>query len=208
MGESFASFNARNIYKYITDKRALFLCLDALDFKDTSGEPNPCLKIRCCEIDKSATAGARISAEVDTYLPMSEFLVLTQDVVSGSFLAIKKNRNDSQKYSAPYFTHFGGSGSNGTLKSRCFSVVDGLGDCAFAFLATCGDGTRGAHGQIQPLPGKKPDASIFINLPNSKLKEFLLVGKAYLEAYIALDLEYRLSKIRNQREMYLTKRKE
>ena len=195
----YSRFNSRNIYEKITDKRALFLCLDALDFSAPSGAPSPRLKVRCCNYDSDLAAGEKITSEVDAFIPLSKFLVLCHNILTGVYYRQKvKNAGAS---SSPYFTHFGGT-VGPPICSKRFAVVDGKGDASFAFLATSGAGSLGKNSEITPAKGASPDQSIFINMPDDEMKEFCLIGKAYAEQYIALDLETRLKEVRRQRDAY------
>lgn len=219
--ESFASYNSRNIFEHFTNKRALFLCIDALDFKSkSSGEAAPRLKIRCCDYDTSKPTYQRITSEVDAYIPISKFMLLSHDVLSGVYFRQKQARTaqpkPGDKY-LPYFEYFGGSSQYDRqtphIISTRFALVNGMGnDAEFAFLATSGPGKISGTGGIIPLPkdegGSSPTQSIFINMPNDTLKEFCLIGTAYIEQFIAFDLEARLNVVRSQRSAYLQNRQE
>ena len=50
-----------------------------------------------------------------------------------------------------------------------------------------------------PKSGAKPTANIYINIPDDDLKELVLVGDAYIKAFIQSDLERRLDALRELR---------
>ena len=206
----FAEMNSRNIYERITGQRALFLCIDSLDFiSKSSGEPSPRLRVRCCNYDERKESGGKITDEVDAYIPIGKFLVLANDVLSGSLAKRKQiaQKDGSANRHTSYFDHFGGSYSPEIVSIR-FSVVSGMDDktSAFAFLATSGPGEVGKNRGIAPKKNSSPTKSIYINMPNDELKEFCLIGKAYIEQYIALDLRTRLATVRKQRQAYVESR--
>lgn len=203
---NFSEVNSRNIFTHITDKRAMFLCLDALDFKKRStGEPAPRMKVRCCNYDKANSNGAKITEEVDAYIPIGEFLVFCHNLLSGVYSRQKTHRQTTPSQSkiagAEFYSNYGGSYGDPIISTK-FSLVPGMGDAEFAFLATAGPGQVGPNGSIRPapcVPGGVQVTSIFINMPNDKLKEFCLIGKTYIEQYVALDLQARLSTIHDLR---------
>lgn len=205
---SYAALNTRNIYERITDKKGLFLCIDALDFKKlSSGEPSPRMKMRFCAFDKEKNEGGKVEQQIDIYVPLQHFLLLCHDVLSG-VLARRQAQNkagESPSY-ATYFENYGGSSALPILSTK-LAVVNGMGASAnFAFLATAGPGELTSTGGIIPKRDQKPTQSIFINMPNDELKEFCLIGRAYAEQYIGLDLQARLSVIRNQRASWREQR--
>ena len=62
---TYKEYNSRNIFEKITSRTALFLCVDALDFNSrTTGEPNPKMKVRCCNYDVDKPVGERIINEL------------------------------------------------------------------------------------------------------------------------------------------------
>lgn len=202
----YATYNQRTIYSRITGWREIFLSIDALDFVNLkTGEPNPCMKVRCCEFDSKLADREKITGEVQSYIPLGKFLVLCNDVLSGVMSRRKRTAGRDRK--EPYFKHYGGSISDTIISTR-LALVDGQGeDADFAFLATSGQGTKGRNGLITPKAGAEPTASIFINMPNDKLKEFCLIGQAYVQQYIALDLQQRLEAVRNMRSNYINAKK-
>lgn len=213
LGKSrFAEMNSRNIYERVTGQRALFLCIDALDFVSKStGEPSPRLRVRCCNYDDHRPSGQKITDEVDAYIPIGKFLVLANDVLTGTLSKKKQfaQKDASSAKHASYFDHFGGAYAPDVVSVR-FSVVNGMDDktSAFAFLATSGPGEIGKNGGIAPKKNSSPTKSIFINMPNDELKEFCLIGKAYIEQFIALDLQSRLASVRKMREAYALSQRE
>jgi hypothetical protein len=107
-----------------------------------------------------------------------------------------------------YFEQYGGT-KKPPITSTKFSVVNGLGEQAsFAFLANSGPGKIVPTGGIVPIrpneagPGAAPSSSIFINMPDDSLKEFCLIGRAYAEQFIGLDLQTKLSIVRDHRQSY------
>lgn len=203
----YANYNQRSIYSRMTGWRALYLSIDALDFKNlNTGAPNPCMKVRCCEFDTALADGEKITGEVQSYIPIGEFLVFCNDVLSGVMSRMKRAATNHAK--EPYYKHFGGSISD-TITSTRLALVDGLGeDADFAFLATTGQGVKATTGLITPKPGVAPAVSIFINMPNKELKEFCIIGQAYVQQFIALDLQQRLESVRSMREHYVDRKKQ
>lgn len=201
---NYTNYNSRNIFEYFTPKKALFLCIDALDFKDAKGDSAPRLKVRCCSHDDTLSEGTRMTDEVTAYIPIGTFLVFAHNILSGVYMRGK--RASSDKYTT-YFEHYGGSRTP-TVTSTKLALVNGMSETAnFALLATSGPGEVTPLGGIIPQR-QKPDVppsevkSIFINMPDDKLKEFCLIGQAYIEQYIAIDLQLRLGTVRKQRESY------
>lgn len=217
--ENYASFNSRNIYEYFTPSHALFLCIDALDFKSkSSGEPDPRLKIRLCNYDESLPVKKRISSDLSVYLPLPRFLLLAHDVLNGVALSKKRASAAGQakeKYPA-YFVQYGGIYTE-PVRSTKFILTNGLGTAQFAFLASVGPGVINKNGGISPVaPGgdknsqvaTAPLQSIFINMPDDTLKEFCLIGQAYANQYIALDLQTRLHEVRRNIDHYRAAKEE
>ena len=199
--------NSRNIYERITDKRAMFLCIDALDFKKLStGQPAPRMKLRFCTFNNEVSSGAKITGEVNIYIPLPHFLLLCHDVLSGTLakrqLALLKQhgeQGDAFRH-ATYFENFGGTTAQ-PITAVKLSVVNGLGEKpCFALVATAGPGELTSIGGIVPLKNTKPEQSIFINMPNDDLKEMCLIGRAYAEQYIQLDLQSRLVEVRKLKD--------
>lgn len=196
---SYRDLNARNIFDHTTDKRLLLLCIDALDY-----DP-PRLKVRCAEFDADKPECSRITNEVDAYIPIGRFLVLAHDITHG---VIAKKKRDAEAHGMKnpvYFEQFGGDYPNAAGTNQCISrrlaLVNGLGSAAsFAFLATAGPGAVGTNGMIKPIAGVKPTSSIFINMPDEKLKEFALVGKMYIEQFAGLRLQAQLDTVRRVRD--------
>lgn len=211
--ENYSSYNSRNIFEYFSRSRALLLCIDALDFTDGKGAAAPRMKVRCCNYDDSLKEGSRITDEVDVYIPISRFLVLTHDILTGVAARKKRLPEGADKY-ATFFEHYGGA-KGASVTSTKLALVNGCNDNAsFAFLATSGPGKLTSKGGIIPAGkdgadmGGAPQKSIFINIPDDKLKEFCLIGKAYTEQFIALDLQDRLSAVRKQRKSYQAQREQ
>lgn len=206
---SYAALNSRNIYERITDKRALFLCIDALDFKRRStGQPAPRMKMRFCTFNSENTAGAKITGEVNIYIPLPHFLLLCHDVLNGTYAKrqmslLKQAGEQSDVFRrASYFENFGGTTAQ-PITSVKLSVVNGMGEKpCFAFVATSGPGELTSSGGIVPVKSKKPEQSIFINMPNDDLKEMCLIGRAYAEQYVQLDLQSRLAEVQKLKSQW------
>ena len=166
------------------------------------------MKIKFIIHDDARAEGARITDEVSIYIPIGKFLVLAHDVLSGVYARKKRDAIQAGAKYPTYFEHYGGSRTAPITFTR-FALLNGKTESAeFAFLATSGAGKLTATGGIQPV-GKAEagasdihESSIFINMPDEKLKEFLLIGKAYIEQYVALDIQGRLESVRAQREAY------
>lgn len=195
----FAIYNDRNIYTRITAKSGIFLSIDALDFKSKStGEAKPCMKIRCAQYDNNRASGSKETAEISTYIPLPKFLRFCHETLMGVYVKRKKDEVSGQR---AYFTHYGGE-THKPVVSRQLSLVDGLGNASFAFLATEGPGIMTAEGGITPEKGAPPTKSIFINMGDDELKEFCLIGKAYAEQFVNIDLQRRLMSVRQMRDNY------
>ena len=199
----------RNIYKYTTRERMLVMSMDAFDFYTKDG-PAPKMKITCSNYDVKRTEGARITDSVDAYIPLPKFLVLAHDIEAGVLARKKMARGDAPQTGAanePYFCHFGGTftknGDPSTCVSRRLTLVEGLGSASFAFVATAGPGEVDQKtGLIVPKAGTKPTVSVFINMPDDKLKELSIIGRIYAEQFIGLLLQEQLKSVRQQREAY------
>lgn len=210
---TYKEYNSRNIFEKITSRTALFLCVDALDFNSrTTGEPNPKMKVRCCNYDVDKPVGERIINEIDSYIPISKFLLLCHDVLNGTAYKRKTllaKAKDSLEYkNAVYFQNYGGSYGPPVTATR-FALVNGAGGEGFAFLASSGPGKTTKAGAILPLSkneGGTAPTTVFVNLSNDDLKEFCLIGKAYIEQFIGLDLTSRLRIVREQRANYVATR--
>ena len=213
---SYRAMNMRNIYKYTTRERMLVMSMDAFDFYTKDG-PAPKMKITCSNYDITRTEGGRVTDSVDSYIPLPKFLVLAHDIETGVLARKKRDRPhqvaeaapglQAKVASQPYFSHFGGTFPKGNDPSTCvakkLAIVDGLGTASFAFLATAGPGEVDQKtGLIVPKSGSKPAASIFINIPDDKLKEISIIGRVYSEQFIGLLLREQLQAVRQQREAY------
>ena len=103
---------------------------------------------------------------------------------------------------AIYFENFGGTTAQ-PITSVKLSVVNGMGEKpCFAFVATSGPGELTSSGGIVPVKSKKPEQSIFINMPNDDLKEMCLIGRAYAEQYVQLDLQSRLAEVQKLKSQW------
>lgn len=185
----------------MNEKRSLLLCLDALDMVSIHGEPNPCLRVQMSNLDISKENGQRATS-CSFFIPAQRFLLLTQNILFGVYSRQKKARSNSSSQSA-YFEQYGGSIKDNMIVSRKLTLVDGMGSASFAFVGTEGPGVNSKNGGFAPKPGEKPTFSCFVNMQDDELKEFCLIGKAYLDGYIQMDLARRLPFIRNQRESYV-----
>lgn len=206
MNTDFVNFNQRYIYQYMTDSRGLFLSIEALDMKRANGEANPCVKLKGTQYSGEGEAGSKVSKCVDMYLPIGKFLVFSHDLLGGVF-ARRKQSNQKAGKSEPYFSIFGGSTKNGNVESRKMALVDGKGSATFAIIMTAGEGTLTKTKAIIPKEGVKPHTSLFFNMPDDEIKELCLIGEAYVDKYIASDLERRLLAVRSMRENYVAQNK-
>lgn len=204
--ENFASYNLRNIYSRITEKRSIFLSIDALDMVSNSGAPYPCMKVSMSNIDLQKGKGDRADTEM-FFIPLQRFLLLCHDVLSGNMVKQKKLAMKSGAKGTVYFEQKGGGkNTSGEILARRFSVVDGLGDAYFAFLGSVTPASFGKNGSVVPNAGASPKLSLFMNMPNDELKEFCLIGQAYAQEYIHAEFQRRMPIIRNERETYTRKR--
>ena len=204
--ENFSSYNLRNIYSRITDKRSVFLGIDALDMVSPSGVPYPCMKVSMSNIDLSKGKGERAETEM-FFIPLQRFLLLCNEVLSGSMAKRKSLAMKSGAKGTVYFEQKGGGkNASGEVMARRFSIVDGLGDAYFAFLGSVTPAAYGKNGSVVPTAGAAPKLSLFMNMPNDELKEFCLIGQSYAQAYIQMELQRRLPIIRNERDAYTRKR--
>lgn len=204
--DNFASYNLRNIYSRITEKRSIFLSIDALDMVSNSGAPYPCMKVSMANIDLQQGKGNRAESEM-FFIPLQRFLLLCHDVLSGNMAKQKMLAMKSGVKGTVYFEQKGGGkNTSGEVLARRLSVVDGLGDAYFAFLGSVIEASFGKNGSVVPNAGASPKLSLFMNMPNDELKEFCLMGQAYAQAYIQAELQRRLPIIRNERESYTRKR--
>lgn len=202
----FNTFNQRYVYQYMTDSRALFLSIEALDMKRPGGDPNPCVKLKGTQYNSTGEPGSKVSKEVDIYIPMGKFLVFTHDLLGGVF-ARRKLHNRKTGSTEPYLTIFGGSARNGKVESRKMTLVDGKGAAAFAIVISAGEGTLTRTKAIIPKEGAKPYTSLFFNMPDDEIKELCLIGQAYVDKFIGQDLERRLLAVRAMRENYVAQKK-
>lgn len=196
---TYAELNAKVIYEKITKNRALFLCIDTLDFKKNNNEPNPKVKIRSCIYDDTKPAGERILSEIDTFIPIGRFLLLAHNILSGVYA--KEQRSD--KKPKEYFTQYGGSYGPPVISTK-FSIVDGNKNNAhFSLLSQSCSGVKTAKGAILPSHEGASGAeqkTVIISMTDDELKEFCLIGKAYIEQYISLDIRARLATIHEQKK--------
>lgn len=184
----------------MTDSRGLYLGIDGLDFM-RKGDPNPCMKLRGCYYDKNRPKEQRMTQSVDCYLPIGRFLVFAHDMLGGQFVKRKAAQMKSGKKD-PYFTQYGGRADGNTVVARRLARVDGLGENLFAFTLSEGEGRQTLTGAILPKEGVKPRTSLFFNMPSDELKEMCLLGQAYINQYIAIDLQNRLTAVRAMRANY------
>ena len=198
----YASYNARNIYQHFTKQKALFLCIDALDLKSRD-EPAPKMKLRLCEFDTTQDEHERMKTQIDVFLSAGEFLRLCHDVLNG--VTSRKKRMAEGKANAGYFEKYGGTTKPQVISTK-LTLVDGIGeDADFAFLATTGPGRVTSIGGIVPAAPGTPEApdvpttSVFVNMKNDDLKELCLIGQAYLQSFISMDLAERLAVVRGSR---------
>ena len=206
--DNYSNYNSRNIFEYFTPTKALFLCLDALDFMDSKGSPDPKMKIRCCVHDDNLAEGQRITQDISSYIPIGKFLVLTHDILSGNAMKRRRIAEQAGNEYPCYFEHYGGTKKQEIISTK-FSLVNGSGmQSSFAFLMTSGPGKTTKTGGIIPIAKSDTQVNdavckkIYVALPDEKLKEFCLIGQAYVEQFIALDLQTRLSLVRKQRQSY------
>lgn len=191
----------------------MFLCIDALDFKKLStGQPAPRMKLRFCTFNNEVSSGTKITGEVNVYIPLPHFLLLCHDVLNGTLakrqlVLLKQHGEQGGAFRhATYFENFGGTTTQ-PITAVKLSVVNGLGEKpCFALVATAGPGELTSIGGILPLKNTKPEQSIFINMPNEDLKEMCLIGRAYAEQYIQLDLQSRLVEVRKLKDNWLAQK--
>lgn len=204
----YASYNLRNIYERITPYNILTLSIDALDFVNkTSGAPAPRMKLRFCKLEseQSGNSNPHVDKEISAYITTGKFLVFAHNVLTGVYAAQKRRNHDGNTV---YFENYGGTYGDNVSSVR-LTLVDGDSPTAsFAFLATRSEATINRLGGISPKKGSPLLASIRILMPNDDLKELCLIGKAYIEQYIALDLSERLNAVRKQRAAYNAERYE
>ena len=72
---------------------------------------------------------------------------------------------------------------------------------------SAGEGTITRTKAIIPKEGVKPHTSLFFNMPDDEIKELCLIGQAYVDKYIALDMESRLLAVRAMRDNYVAQKK-
>lgn len=202
----FNSFNQRYIYQYMTDARGLYLSIEALDLKRPNGDPNPCVKLKGTQYNSAGEPGSKVSKEVDIYIPIGRFLVFAHDLLGGVF-ARRKLHNQKAGRTEPYFSIFGGSSHDGKVEARKLALVDGKGPASFAIIMSAGEGTMTRTKAIIPKEGVKPHTSLFFNMPDDEIKELCLIGQAYVDKYIALDMESRLLAVRAMRDNYVAQKK-
>ena len=194
--------NASTIFRHVTKDRILVLSMDALDFQGKDG-PSPRLKVRCGQYDLSRPAGERMVGEVPAFIPTGRFLVLAHDVLSGRIPGLRRNLEKAGKLEpgTTFFTQYGGSAPAGDRPciSRRLALVPGKGTASFAFLATSGPGVVQPDGLILPRAGVRPDRVVYINLDDAVLKEFLLVGRMYIEQYTQILLRTQLEAVHRWR---------
>lgn len=211
--EKFAAYNLRNIYERITPYNGVFLSVDALDFiSKSSGAPSPRMKIRLCKFEPQAESQTpdaalpsfKIQNEISVYIPIGKFLVLAHNVLGGYYASkIRASSKASPQTVVTLFEHYGGTYGQ-SVSSIKFALTSSTSDkMMFAFRASRGEGELNRFGGITPKANKSKDIeSIAISMPNDEIKEFCLIGKAYIEQYIAMDLQYRLGAVRTQRDAY------
>lgn len=193
MSENWDALNARNIYEHITGKRMLLLCIDGLDMDE------PKMKMRFCNISKENDPGSKLE-EITYYMGIGKFLVFANDILSGLMLAKKRQAEKTGQKHPIYYESFAGT-YNPPL-SKNLQLVNGMGDAPFALVVTIRDGIVSENKIIKPVAGAKPIMSVFINTSADDLKEMVLIGKTYIEQYIGLMLQEKLTVVRKLRSEY------
>lgn len=197
--DSYKKINSRCVYKYTGQKTQLLLYIDSFRL-----DP-PSIKMITQKYDKNAPEGQRVLAQIETYIPFPAFLRISNDVLRGVYLAEKRKREKLNSEAGiqidprnltPYFEKWGGTQKEGSLYARVISIIDDTyGKTSFAISTVYGYGERGGNREIRLKRGVKPLQSIYIAIPDTDLKELCLIGTAYIESYIQLDLQNRLCSV-------------
>lgn len=202
MDKRYSAYNQRNIYQKITGKRGLLLSLDALDFVDPDGYPAPHMKLRCYEYDAQQSDGAKVTGQVDTFLPLQTFFRFTHGVLQGEYLRSRQTGHGASQDSPPppFFEYFSGTQGSPPIAKR-LRLIAGPGETDdFAVLATSGMGEVGPNGMVLPVQGAKLTNSIYIRMSHDDLCEMCMMGQFYAQEYISSDLPRRLRIIQSCRQ--------
>ena len=197
--KDYTEYNMRHVYRYVSGKSQLLVSIDGLDLDD------PKIKLSLQRYDKDAPSGRRVSSSLTFYIPVPVVLRFCHDVVHGVYFnkKIRYQKANAAK-NPPYFSHSGGEEENGKITCLHLSLVDETyGKSNFAFVGSAGVGERNLdNGSIHLRKGTKPFTTIYIPIPDDDIKEMALVVEAYMKAFIQIDMEKRLSSVREQRERY------
>lgn len=162
--------------------------------------------------DETKAKGQRITQEVDIYVNMSTALLLCNDILSGRITALLDvEKKKGEKYPKAIWQDLGGISAtkleekekyniskgralsdlkegqkrraDGKSLSRVLKIAPGN-KLPVIFTAENGAGEEDERGLIVPKYGLKPDNRVMVGLSYDQLKEFAIMLKLHIEAFI------------------------
>ena len=153
------------------------------------------LQINFLKYDESKDKGNRVSQRISIYIDVPKALELCQDILSGKIsLLADAERKKGAQYPKEVWSIMGGTSAtklankgksrpDGMSESRVMKIAPGS-KMPFIFTAESGKGEENDKGLIVPKYGTKPEQRIFIGLDASSLKQFALMTKMHIEAFV------------------------
>lgn len=162
------------------------------------------------EYDESKQKGEKFTKEVSIYIDIDEFLLLSNDILSGKIYKLAEaEKAKGEKYPKEIYADMGGVSSKGIVRqdenrakkgrktltemyniptgkclSRQFKIFPGL-KYPFMLIAECGIGEESDTGLIVPKYGNKPEQKIMIPFSADALKKFVLIIQTHINAYLS-----------------------
>jgi hypothetical protein len=144
--------------------------------------------------DVSRPAGQRQTNHVNIYIDVPDFLLLTNDALTGS-LHMRAQRQKQQNDNKPLYEHLGGTSAqklaqygrprpDGRSQSRIVKLIIGQ-KVDYLFVADSGPGDADSKGLIVPRFGKEPENHVSVGLSWSNLNALLLMTQKHYEAWLA-----------------------
>lgn len=161
------------------------------------------VQINFYEYDINKPAKERMVKHVPIYFNFADFLLLTQNIISGRFMALAKAEKErakkaGDKYCGSIFHHMGGtsverlakkekSRPDGMAESRIFRITPGD-KKPWIFSAEKGPGQETETGLIAPKG--KPEEIIRVPLEtDGDFKKFALISQAHVTAYLTASYQ-------------------
>ena len=148
------------------------------------------------QYDATRPQGERQTNHVHIYIDLPEFLLLTNEALSGA-LHMRAKQLREKNDSKPLFEHLGGTSlakmqragkarADGKSLSRIVKLICGQ-KVDYLFVADSGPGETDDKGLIVPKFGKNPENHVSVGLNWRNLNELLLMTQIHYEAWLASE---------------------